>query len=430
MKKLLYFFNKNKILFKNFFWRSSQTLLKSVLSISILLISLSYLTSVEYGIITYISSIMMLFIIVCDFGISASASKYTAEYSALQSDNEKKVFGSASVIIIILATISSLFIIIFGSKLFHNYYKYILVLIPNLYITPFISLLDGIYRGKKKFKDLFFRNIYACGFAIGISFILIMKYKLFGAVLSVAAIQFIYLIGLLFSAPISTRGFNSDVMRKIAKYAMYIGIANVSYFMYTRIDILIMEKFGYMVEIGYYGIIDNIFNFILMPSIILGQTIAPDASRWSSMKEYNKLREKFRLSAIYGLPLSIVTAILIYIFFIVILNQWGSKYNDESFIQILKILSFLLPLKIWGSFTANAFITPSGYAKILSVLTFLGGLSNIILDLVLIKYYGFVGVFLATLIVHSICISLSNFIYFKKLNIRSKELKNDRKTLL
>lgn len=373
---------------------------------------------------------MMLFIIVCDFGISASASKYTAEYSALQSDNERKIFGSASVLIIVLATISAVFIVVAGSKLFHQYNRYILILIPNLYITPFISLLDGIYRGKKKFKALFLRNGYCCILAVIVSFLLIMKYELLGAVIAVVAIQVIYFIGLIVSAPVSVSGFSSPVMEKIAKYAMYIGIANISYFMYTRIDIIIMEKFGYIVEIGYYGIIDNIFNFILMPSIILGQTIAPDASRWVSLREYKKLNEKFKLSVLYGLPLSIGLTIVIYFIFLFILNYWGEKYNTESFISILKILSFLLPLKICGSFTANAFITPTGYAKILSVLTFLGGLSNIVLDLLLIRYYGFVGIFIATLAVHSLCIIFSNLIYYKQINFKGKDGKDDRKALL
>jgi O-antigen/teichoic acid export membrane protein len=406
---------KNKAFIQYFSWRSSQILVKGVSSLVILGISVSYLTSTQYGIITYYTSLLTLFLIFCDFGISASASRFTAEYNEIKSENERKIFGSSTFLIFIFASVTSIVIIFFGKKYLAEYYPQVLFLIPCLFLAPISALLDGIYRGNKKFKELFFRNFYASILTIIVSFYLIMTFKVKGALIALVIANLFYSVAMIFDAKIIIGEYSLSVMKDVSKYALYIGFANISYFMYTQVDILILEKFGFIKEIGYYGIIDRIFNFFLLPPIILGQVIAPEISRLSVTKNDKTINRLFKLTSVFGIPIAIIITIIIYITGITILTHWGDQYNTKSFITIFNLLAILLPLKLWSSFTVNGFITPSGNVYIITILTFIGGISNIILDLLLIKLYGFVGIFIATIVVHSLCIFFVNIFFYKKI---------------
>ena len=358
---------------------------------------------------------MTLFLIFCDFGISASASKFTAEYIEAKSEYERKVFGSSGFVIFVFASFTSVVILFLGKQQFPEYYPQILFLIPCLFLSPISSLLDGIYRGSRNFKELFFRNFYASILTIIVSFYLIMTFKVNGALIALIIASLFSVVAMILNDKIIISGYSLAVMKDVTKYAFYIGFANISYFMYTQADILILERFGFIKEIGYYGIIDRIFYFILIPAIILGQVIAPEISRLSIRKNNENIKRLFGLAFVFGIPCTIVISLLTYLIGITILTLWGGQYNTNSFIIIFNLLTLLLPLKLWSSFTVNGFITPSGNVYIISILTFISGIANIILDFLLIQLYGFIGIFIATIVVHSFCIVFVNLSFYKKI---------------
>lgn len=411
---------KSKKIFYNLLWRSSHIFVKSSATLFILLVSIKYLSPEQYGIVTYFTSILTVFLIFCDFGISASVSKFTAEYIALESGKEKKVFASSGFIIIFLAFSLSLLLLLFGSRIFPDYYPQILILLPCFFLSPISSLLDGIYRGHNYFRDLFIRNIYASLATVIVAFLLIASLKTDGALIALTVPPLFFVLSIILARQINLREFDKFVMKDIIKYAWFIGLTNISYFMYTQIDILIMEKFGYMAEIGYYGIIDRIFYFFLLPAIILGQVFAPDVAGLSILKNYHYIKKNFYFTSAAILPFSILITIFIYFIGIILLKEWGGQYNTVSFTKIFGLLSILLPLKIWGSFTVNGFIIPSGNAYIVLIITFIGGISNIIMDLIFIQLYGFIGVFLSTLVVHSLCIICVNLFFSIRIDFLKK----------
>lgn len=406
---------RNKIFIHNFSWRSFQILIKGISNLVVLVISIICLTSTQYGIITYFTSLLTLFLIFCDFGISASASKFTAEYIEAKSEYERKVFGSSGFVIFVFASFTSVVILFLGKQQFPEYYPQILFLIPCLFLSPISSLLDGIYRGSRNFKELFFRNFYASILTIIVSFYLIMTFKVNGALIALIIASLFSVVAMILNDKIIISGYSLAVMKDVTKYAFYIGFANISYFMYTQADILILERFGFIKEIGYYGIIDRIFYFILIPAIILGQVIAPEISRLSIRKNNENIKRLFGLAFVFGIPCTIVISLLTYLIGITILTLWGGQYNTNSFIIIFNLLTLLLPLKLWSSFTVNGFITPSGNVYIISILTFISGIANIILDFLLIQLYGFIGIFIATIVVHSFCIVFVNLSFYKKI---------------
>jgi O-antigen/teichoic acid export membrane protein len=67
---------------------------------------------------------------------------------------------------------------------------------------------------------------------------------------------------------------------------------------------------------------------------------------------------------------------------------------------------------MWGSFATNGFVMPSGHVAIISSATALGGALNIVFDILLIEMFGFTGVFITTLVVHSFSIAITNVLFY------------------
>ena len=90
---------------------------------------------------------------------------------------------------------------------------------------------------------------------------------------------------------------------------------------------------------------------------------------------------------------------------------------------IIKYYAILLAFRAFGNFYGNAFIVSTGHAKIILIANLIGGILNIILDLILISYFGFIGVFISTIIIQLIVALYEITSYFRlmfRLNERSE----------
>ena len=405
---------KHKETTHNFFWRSLQIGAKQGTTFLIFFIAAYYLIPEDLGLFSYLMAVVGLLLIVCDFGFSPSASKYVAELKAKKSKNINRILFSISVVIIGLATVVSLFVIFFGKYIFEEYIL-LLYLIPYLFFLPLSSVADGVYRGLKNFKKLSVISVVVAVFSLPVSFFLIKSYGLIGAIIS----QNI-LFGLLTAALFVFKGdiefkFDGKVTKDIVKYAMIIGLANIAFFLYTRVDILILKQFGFIVEIGYYEIVNKVFTILFIPAAILGQVIAPDITKYMTLGKVDIIRKKI----IKFLPIFILEgalfSLILYFLFPLGIKWFFPKYYTESFMLIMSILLILLPIKLWGIFLTNGFITPGGFIKIVTITTFIGGFLNVIFDYIFISWFGFIGVFWVTLVIHSTNIMVQGIYFFKRL---------------
>ncbi|MEA3489048.1 MAG: oligosaccharide flippase family protein [Candidatus Omnitrophota bacterium] len=420
MKILWNLYIKHKETTHNFFWRNVQILSKGGVFFLIFIISAKFLSPERFGILNYLLAVLALFIIFCDFGLSTATSKYVAEFKTLDPEKVNKTLFSVSAPVICISSVIALLVILFGKHVFRENHTYLLMFLPYLFLVPLTSTLDGFHRGLKKFRRLGVIHLVIGILTFFISFFLIKNYLLPGAILSLNILYFLLTSCLYFSAKGTEFILDRDILKKIGKYALLIGLANISYFMYTRIDILIMKQFNYTVEIGYYGLIDKLFGMIFIPAVILGQVLAPNIARYAALRDFSSIKIKFTKYFYPILGLSIPFSLAIYMIFPAFLKTFLPQYYTLTFLSIFKILLLLLPFKIWGAFSVNGFITPAGFAKIITLWTSIGGVLNIILDYIFIRIFGFIGVFLVTLIIHSCVIFISTLIFYRKIrSIRS-----------
>jgi O-antigen/teichoic acid export membrane protein len=280
------------------------------------------------------------------------------------------------------------------------------------------ELYDGIYRGLRRFRP---PAIIACivgALSIGIVYGLTRGYGLMGALLA----QDVFYALLLIALAAGYRGFEGRIDRRLAaelvRYAVLVGVANVGYYLYTRADIIILKHFGYVVEIGYYEIINRLFNVFIVPSVILAQVLAPRITALAARDDFAEIRR--RLARYAGVVLAIFAAgaMVSYPIFTYAIKRFLPEYAEPLMFQSLFLLMFLVPAKSWGAFLSQGFAVPAGQAHVLTITTLAGGLLNVMFDIVFIHYLGYIGAIWSTLVIHSATIAITHWYFLRLLQRR------------
>jgi len=403
---------KHRETINNFIWRSLQIFTKQGITFLIFILCAKLLSPYDFGIYNYILAVVFFLVIFGDFGISTATSKYAAEYNATDKNKLKAILFNSLIIILSFGSIVTLLTILFGKCFLKEKYEFVSYTLPLLFLAPISSLYDGIFRGLKRFKELAIISLSVGSPSVVLVYFLVKNFGLIGALISQNLFYFILVIALISVYKNFYFQFNKKLMKTVINYSLVIGISTVAYFLYSRVDILILGHFGYVREIGYYELINKFLAILIIPFTMLAQVIAPNITAYFTKKNYFIIKEKLSLFLKRIIPLSIFIAFLFYFFLPWLIKIFLSDYFVKEMLISIAILTFLIPTKIWGVFQTQSFIVATGHAKIIAISTLIGGILNIIFDVIFINWVGFVGVFWVTLIIHSINI-LFQTIYYK-----------------
>ncbi len=406
-------YSKHKETIHNFFWRALQIFGKQGVTFLIFIVCAKVLSPYDFGIYNYVLAIIFFLIIFGDFGISTATSKYVAEYNAVNQKKLESVLFSSALIIFVFALIVSLFVLVYGKLIFPEQYKYIFYLLPLVFFAPMTSLYDGIYRGLKRFKQLSVISLIVGFVSLVFVYFLIKSYGLVGALIA----QNLFYITLFLFLASGYKNFNfklnKKIMIEIGKYSLLVGIANLSLFLYTRIDVIILGQLGFIEEIGYYEIINKIFMILMMPITLLGTVVAPNTTKNFAFKKYSYIKNKLMKESLFLFLVGLLVAISAFFLFPVIFNLVLPEYDFKMLTQILTLMLLLIPFRYFSSYISGGYITPSGYVKVLSTVMLIFGFLNIFLNYILIGYFGFIGVIYATLISQFLFIATKDtYFYF------------------
>src|SRR3989344_1528138 len=287
-------YQSHKETIHNFTWRALQTFGKQGLIFVIFILAAKLLVPYDFGIYNYILAIVFFLIMFGDFGISTATSKYVAEYNITDKNKLKSVLFNSGILILGLTIIISILTLIIGPLYLKEKYVYVLWLLPLIFLAPMTSLYDGIYRGLKRFKQLAIISLIVGFVSIFFVYFLIKAYGLTGALIS----QNLFYLLLLVSLGLGYKDFdfkiNKRVMNEIGKYSFTYGLAIFGYYLFAKVDILILGYFGYINQIAIYELLNKIFLIFLTPFTILGQVLAPKFSELSTKREYPKILVKLR----------------------------------------------------------------------------------------------------------------------------------------
>ena len=380
-------------------------------------VSSLFLNPETFGTYNYLLTLVGFFATFGEFGLSAAVNRYIAEYRVKDPKKVQTVISSAIYIFFSLSLIVLVFLIIFNVFLFNFDLIYFIYLIFLLFLISASNIFDGIYLGLKKFKTSSLITLLSGAIVLPMSFFMINVFKISGALL-VQVIYYAIIALLLFRfSKLSKLQFSKEFVFKVFKYAIIIGFAGLAYFLYTNIDILILQQFGYTVEIGYYKIIFNVFNIIILPFALLGQVVSPYVTEIGANKDYKKLNLYLRYLWMIGV-IAILIALVCLIGGPLFFHILFPSYANEVLFSIWNIMLILIPFKLYGAVLTHGLLYPLGLGHVTMYLTVAGGVLNVIFDYILIITIGFLGIFYSTIVIHSMTIILTLIIFFYKIKKR------------
>ena len=383
----------------NVFWRGLQLAVKDGVSFVIFILAAKLLHPYEFGVYNYVLAVIFFLILFGDFGISVAASKYVAEYQATDPEKLKYVLFNAGLVILALTILVTAGTLLFGRRFLQDKYLYVLYILPMIFLAPMTSLYDGIYRGLKKFRQLALLSTGVSLISLGFIYVLIRQYGLTGALLSQNLYYLLLFLTLAFCYRDCLFKLNREILKSVGVYALIIGIIHVSAFLYTRVDILVLGYFDLIVEIGYYEIVNKALMLMQLPFLVYAQVQAPNMVASYCREGSPVILRKLTSYLTYATIISSLLAIFFCWVIPWILRHFLKEYNLPGVIWILYIFLFLFIFQNVSNLVGNTFIISTGHARINMINIVVFGILNLLMDILLVRHYGYMGIAYAKLLV-------------------------------
>lgn len=386
----------------DFAWRSVQIYLKEGAVFLLFLLAVKLLLPEQFGLYSYVSSFAYFFILMGDFGISATTAKLVAEREG-QVDGEGRsaldsIFTSSLIGVLALSALSLTAALGIGYFFLGPNLSLLWYLAPSIVLAPLASFFDGYYRGQRKFKLLSSFSIAAfVVFALSAAW-LVFTYGLIGALISQNIFYAAFLLATLVAQKCVDFHIDPAVVRELIHYSLIVGLGSVGYFLFTKIDIVILGKFGYLVEAANYELTTKIFSIGIISFSVFGQVIAPYLIKLQS--DPVALKAKIALYRARVITGAVLVTLLAALIIPLAVSYFLPAYYTPAFLTGFMILALVLPFDLWAVVQRQGMLVPLGLASVVTVSTLVGGVLNVLLDVALIYWVGAIGVFASTVVIH------------------------------
>ena len=383
-------------------------------------LALSFLTTIliarlfgpeQFGILNYVISIIGLFSILSNFGISATLYKELT----LKKEKREEIFGSALTLNYITATTT--FIIVLISLFFIResfYVKSLIVLLSLTFLTQPMNLLSFDFLKDREGKYVAITQIITL---IVSSFLKILITYLYSSVTFfililvaenlISGAIYIYQI-----KKIKFRNLSFKIQNEQIKYIFYSSLPLILYSafseIYSRIDQIMLRSYVDITTVGIYSASVKVAEmWYLVPNILLGALFPALANVKNDRNEYNK---RYNILLIALVISSILISCFIFLFKEGIINLiYGNEFSSAANIlgvYIFSIVGFFVSSLIYQ----DLFLNKNKWA--ITIIPFLTALINILLNLILIPAKGAVGAALATTVSYNL-VPLCIYLYKK-----------------
>lgn len=374
------------------------------------------LTKEEFGTLNFYIQILTFIALIFEFGYFAAGSRLIA----LEKDynKERELIGTLFIIgtLISLAYILLLFILsFFVDDLFKSNVKLLILigLIPSL-AFPFQFLIQLIFQGsnevlKLSLYTLLPRMLYFI--FIGIAFF----FQFFNLKFTAFSYVFSFFVATIITVAISKPSLKnfkkniSDIILETKSYGFKVYIGRVTGMMGFQSNILLIQYFVKEIEVANYALI----NFFTTPISIFSRSLC--TSLFKGFAHQNEIPKRvFRINYLW-LFLSSIIYLMIGGFVLEFL--FSKKYSEA----IPLILPMVIANFFMGAFQPyNFYLSAKGAGGYLRNIAVSFSIYTIILNLVLIPFYGSMGAAIATGISIFINFVVHKFYYIKLIRGRNE----------
>ncbi len=430
------FVKMNSDVMRNFFFRLTQSFGLKGLDFALYYIMSWTLTRDHFNTYIYIFSIMSLLSFLVEFGFSHIAAKYFAEHKD-DTNNLIAFFNfSHRTIILIFSLVFVAFFILLGG-VFRDKGILLPALLGFIFVLadPLQRLMNGMYRGLEKFKSLLYLDLISRAITITAVVFIVTLYAIHGGVIGrgiyylVPALVLMINLKLFLSKKRNGESSNTETdvnMRlNVVRQTLWILLFNISYFLYTKADIIILEHLGYFDKLAVYDIASQLFLLLQTIFSAYALVIAPKISFMVVAGDFKKIRKAY----ISNLSLSFAFGIIISLLSIVVFNLavpvFFPQYDSEEVLRVFYHLLIMLPFFAMWILASGSFSVPLGIPYVLATTGIMMAISNVVLDILLVRAFGFIGAVYTTMCIFAVFVLVMVFWVWTKIKSLSIENRID-----
>lgn len=399
--------NSSKFL-NNSFWMIIGRIYQMFLSLIIGSLTARYLGPSNYGILNYGLSYINILNVICSLGFEGVIVK-----RIVNGDDESELIGTTIFLRLVVSILS-----IFGLILFFN-----VVVIDHLTkfvaIIQSISLLFNIYEIIELWLQAKMLSKYAV-FARGLASTIVGIWKLLLLYLNVSVsffafsvvieslVIFVFLIFSYFKLKGSYPKINKRNSRLLLKDGSQFLLSSICIIIYTRMDKIMLGYFIGNDVVGIYSsalIISELWQFVPMAIINSSRPLLLEFKKLSNNKYKDKMIFLYSLIIVMGL---LVGLFMIFFGKLIILILYGKDYLNAY--PLLCILIWASSFGVIGSVRTTWLITENK-ERYMKYFVLFGAIVNLVLNVILIKAFGSIGVAVATLVAQFVVSIVAPYIF-------------------
>ncbi|MBO5477781.1 MAG: flippase [Clostridia bacterium] len=348
------------------------------------------------GVYSYTNSVAYYFILIAMLGISNYGNRTIA---SVRDDKEKlnEKFSSIYSLQFILFIIAIISYVVYS--LFIASENNMIFLLQTFYVASGLLDISWLFFGLEQFKLTVFRNVVIKILTVISMFIFVKDisdlwiYTLImslGTFISQLYLWF-YVKKFVTFKKVSFRNITENI-----KPIIILFIPVIAYSIYKVMDKIMLGNISNYSEVGYYNNAEKIINIPMGIITALGTVMLPRMSNMVANGKNDKSKQYISLSV------KLVTIISSAIAFglMGISNVFTPVFFGEGFEPSAKII-YLLSITVffisWANVIRTQYLMPNNYDKIYVISTVVGGIVNLIINLLLIPKYAAVGAAIGTI---------------------------------
>lgn len=407
-------FLRKSLLTQDFIWRAVQVILKEGVLLCLFFYSAYALGAENFGLYSYLMSLIFLVVMFCDFGFSTATSTLVSRHYSKGSNNDTSILSTAVVIILLIALAislsGSLYLYFFQNELA----KYLFIIVPLIFTVPLVAVYDGVFRGQRRFKKLSKLTSFASIISLVSGIYLIHVYGLIGAILSQCVFYASQLIVLSIVQGYFKFAIDKEVLKQLLNYSIILGITGVGYYFFSKVNSLVIGHYGLFYELAHFEMVQKVLITLLIPFTIFAQVIAPRIANYSINNNFSNIKVKLLNSILFSTAASLFISILLYIIFKLFLNSLNfESYNTDIIFNTLIVFIPMFITQSVSTVVATGFSIASGHAKLNMQILLVFGFINTAAIILITGMYGYWGAVYTTALIKIAADIVFIFMYYR-----------------
>ena len=389
--------------FFNAFWAVGSKLLSGLKIVVIGIIVARHLGPEDFGAYSYAISFVTLLSVLAEFRLHNILIRELSE----DVHEPKKVLGSAFGVCLIFSIVGYLILLVLAKVIESDSKLYVLIVVYGIsYFFQTLRFLRAFFIAKYLNRIIFQVEILVGSLVIGTAVILgiyaaevqfFVFVRLLDLFLIVALLLLFYQLKF---GDLSHWRFKKQIAQSLTKNSLPLVVSSFAMIIFQQLDKIMIKHFLDENAVGQYTASSSLISLIVFVPVVLTEVLSPYLIAFKQGKRLSYYQKKAQLFSDYIFWGSFIISGAIMLLSSIIINViYGDQFSEA--IEVMRIFSWQGALIAMGSVAAQIMIIDNTH-QIAYLKSIMGGVMNVILNVIWIPKFGIIGAVWASLLAYFI----------------------------